>query len=76
MGKAFAVLVACPSKEGESLLCSYLDADDWRVKMKAASALFDGHFTDSIEAIRAAASACDDTVRAGLELIADQMEGK
>lgn len=76
IGTAFAVLVACPSKEAEALLCSYLEKDDWRLKMKAASALSDGHFTDSIESIRKAASACDDTVRTGLELIADQMEGK
>ncbi|MBQ4092772.1 MAG: hypothetical protein IJO94_01165 [Firmicutes bacterium] len=76
IGTAFAVLVACPSAEGEALLCSYLEKEDWRLKMKAASALKDGKFNNSIEAIRKAASSCDDTVRAGLEMIADQMEGK
>lgn len=76
MGMAFAVLSACPSKEGEALLCSYLEHDDWRVKMKAASALCDGNFTGSICAIRNVAENCEDFVRAGLEKIADNMEGK
>lgn len=76
IGTAFAVLVACPSEEGEALLRSYLENDDWRLKMKAASALKDGQFVGSIESIRNAAVSSDATVRAGLELIADQMEGK
>ncbi|MBQ1252109.1 MAG: hypothetical protein IIY02_04255 [Firmicutes bacterium] len=76
IGMAFAVLVSCPSERGEKLLCSYLEHDDWRLKMKAASALAEGHFEQSVAAIRAAAERCDDTVEAGLLLIADEMEGK
>ncbi|MBR5328660.1 MAG: hypothetical protein IKV45_00475 [Firmicutes bacterium] len=76
MGAAFGVLSACPSQEGEVLLCSYLEHEDWRLKMKAASALAEGNYTNSIERIRSAAAGCDDAVKAGLELIAEQMEGK
>lgn len=76
IGMAFAVLAACPSRKGEELLCSYLEHEDWRFKMKAASALEEGGFRDSAAAIRAAAEQCDDTVKAGLCVIADKMEGK
>ena len=76
IGMAFSVLVSCPSERGEKILCSYLENEDWRLKMKAASALAEGHFYRSVGLIRAVAERCDDTVKAGLLLIADEMEGK
>lgn len=76
LGVAFSVLTSCPCDAAEALLCSYLEQDDWRLKMKAASALAEGNYHHSAKAIRRAASRCESTVKAGLELIAKQMEGK
>lgn len=76
LGVAFSVLTACPSEAAEKLLCSFLEQEDWRLKMKAASALAEGNYKGSAAAVRRAAEQCDATVKAGLELIAEQMEGK
>lgn len=76
LGIAFSVLATYPSDTAEALLCSYLKQEDWRLKMKAASALMEGKYYGSVEKIRQAALQCDATVKAGLELIAKQMEGK
>lgn len=76
LGVAFSVLTSCPCDAAEALLCSYLEQEDWRLKMKAASALAEGNYYHSAKAIRRAASRCEPTVKAGLELIAKQMEGK
>lgn len=76
MGMAFDVLVAVPSVEGEDLLCSYLEQEDWRPKMKAASALGEMNAVRCIPQIRQAAEQCDETVSAGLKAIADQLEGE
>lgn len=74
VGTAFAVLTAIPSEEGEKLICSYLEKDDWRLKMKAASALREMKAVRCVPQIRKAAGSCDDTAGAGLNAIADQIE--
>ena len=76
MGTAFAVLSSVPSKESEDLLCSYLDHENWRLKMKAASALGEMEALRCAPRIREAAEKCDATVKAGLLAIADRMERK
>ncbi|MGN0963229.1 MAG: hypothetical protein ACI4PP_06595 [Clostridia bacterium] len=76
MGTAFAVLASVPSKDSENLLCSYLDHENWRLKMKAASALSEMKAFRCGPRIREAAEKCDATVKAGLLAIADQMERK
>ncbi|MGM9567899.1 MAG: hypothetical protein ACI3W6_06950 [Clostridia bacterium] len=74
LSMAFSVLTAIPSAEGEELVCSYLEKDDWRLKMKAASALREMKAVHCVPRIRKAAESCDDTVGAGLNAIADEME--
>ncbi len=76
LGTVFAVVASVPSAEGEDLLCSYLEKEDWRLKMKAASALGQMKAVRRAPQIREAAGKCDDTVGAGLLAIADRLEGK
>ena len=58
------------------MLCSYLDHENWRLKMKAASALGEMEALRCAPRIREAAEKCDATVKAGLLAIADRMERK
>jgi HEAT repeat protein len=73
MGTAFAVLAAYPTEKGLGTLASYLDQDDWKLKMKAASALSEARATQYIPDILNAAEACDGPVRSGLKEIAGRM---
>lgn len=75
LSAAFAVLTAFPTEAGEALLCGYLEQEDWRLKMKAASALGEMGAVKAAPRIREAAAACDATVGAGLLSIAEKLEG-
>ncbi|HMM07038.1 MAG TPA: hypothetical protein PKD52_10285 [Clostridiales bacterium] len=73
LGAAFAVLAAYPLDKGLKVLASYLEAEDWKIKMKAASALSEANATQYIPAILKAAAGCDNSVERGLKEIAGRM---
>lgn len=73
LGTAFAVLAAYPTEKGLKVLSSYLEQDDWKLKMKAAAALSEAKATQYIPAILNAAEDCDGPVQAGLKEIAGRM---
>ena len=74
LGPAFRGLTAFPSPEGITLIGKVLERDDWRAKMKAASALAEVGAVSYASAVRASAEDCDETVKAGLYAIAEKME--
>lgn len=73
LGAAFAVLAAYPLDKGLKVLASYLEAEDWKIKMKAASALSEANAIQYIPAILKAAEGCDGSVERGLKEIAGRM---
>lgn len=76
LGAAFAVLAAYPTEKGLKALSSYLESDDWKLKMKAANALSEAKATQYIPAILNAAEGCSDPVASGLKEIAGRMGEK
>lgn len=73
-GSALAVLASRPSAKAKELLCEFLRNEDWRLRMKAASALSEQKAFDCIPALREAAESSEGKVASGLEVIAARME--
>ena len=73
LGAAFAVLAAYPLDKGLQALATYLESQDWKIKMKAASALSEAKAVQYIPAILKAAEGCDGFVERGLKEIAGRM---
>lgn len=76
LGAAFAVLAAYPMDKGLAVLASYLEAEDWKIKLKAAAALSEAKASQYIPAILKAAAGCDDFVERGLQEIVGRMGEK
>lgn len=74
LGAAFAALSANPTEKGLTAIASYLNDENWKLRMKAAAALADAHAKNYIPSIMAAAEACDGPISAGLKEIAGRME--
>ena len=72
--RAFSVLAAIPSERGNDLLAAYLKDEDWRIALKAASALEKAGAKEKITAIREAAAGEEVPAEGFLE-IARRMEG-
>ena len=74
LGSAFATLSAYPTEAGLAAIASHLEHQNWKIQMKAAAALAEAKAVAYIPAIRAAATAADTVVGAGLLEIATRME--